>query len=169
MKNLIATASIAALTAFSAGALQAGSATTKADSAVESEEFTNKAFPDDRGSKNYAEVEPVADENGAAPVTTGAAQGGRDQAVYKDAEGNIVAAGTPGAVLYSTAGEKADSAVESEEYTNKAFPEGRGSKNYAEVEPVAEENGAETPTTADAQGSRDASVYKDAETSASDG
>jgi len=89
MKRLIASASVAAISAMTAGTALAGdttTSTTQADSAVESEEFTNKAYPEGRGSKNYADVEPVADDNGADTPTTAEAQGGRDEAVYKDKE-----------------------------------------------------------------------------------
>ena len=89
MKRLIASASVAAITAMTAGIALVGDITatnTKADSAVEAEEFTNKTYPEGRGSKNYADVEPVADDNGADAPTTSEAQGGRDEAVYKDKE-----------------------------------------------------------------------------------
>lgn len=171
MKRLIASVSVAAITAMTAGIALAGDTTTsnaQAGSAVEREDFINKAYPEGEGSKNYAEVDPVADGNGASPVTTGAAQGGRDQSVYRDKDGNVVPEGTEGAILdtFDTTAQnnvKADSAVESEEFTNKAYPEGRGSKNYADVEPVADDNGADAPTTAEAQGGRDGAVYKDEE------
>ena len=153
MKHLIASVSVAALAALSAGAVSA------ADSAVESEEFEQLAYPNDRGSKNYSTVAPDASNgNGAEQIpTTAAAQGGRDQAVYKDA--NEGTTGTPDITVRENA--KADSAVESEEFKALAFPDDRGSKNYADVAPDASNgNGSEDiPRAAAAQGGRDEAVF----------
>lgn len=153
MKHLIASASVAAIAALSAGAVHA------ADSAVESEEYTALAFPNGGGSKNYATVAPDASNgNGAEQIpTTAAAQGGRDEAVYRSPAEREIAA-TPLFVRNKT---QADSAVESSEFTELAYPDNRGSKNYAAVAPDASNgNGSERiPRAADAQGGRDEAVY----------
>ncbi len=218
MKHLIASVSIAALTALSAGAVHAQTTETnastpttaaaqggrdqavyrdkdgmrvragtpgavldpkgltveeidafgKTDSAFESEEYRALAYPDGRGSKNYAAVQPIAGDNGADPVTTAAAQGGRDGSVYRDKNGMMVSEGTPGAALDPKgwtveeleAAKKTDSAFESAEFRALAYPEGRGSKNYADVQPVADDNGADPVRTGAAQGGRDEAVFK---------
>ncbi len=104
MKYLVASMSVVAIAALSAGAVNAADTATetkaqaenafsielksranaKADSAYESKEFTGLAFPEGRGSKNFATVAPDGSNgNGSHEIPrAGAEQGGRDKAVF---------------------------------------------------------------------------------------